>query len=156
MTTVDRTEVVERIKHAAKNTDTLIAKLDTLTNRIDTARVNQNEELVQYYENQFTEASVEFMDGVESILDDWYELRGETRPPADQEDISPETLEEIHNTVVSILQGLPVESIPGTSQTAERAPDISGARVSRVTGEERPVVRPQAKKGPKHKVDLTG
>lgn len=152
---MDKTDVIERIKHAAKSTDTLIAKLDTLTNRIDTARVNANEELVQYYENQFTEVSVEFMDGVESILDGWYELRGETRPPAEHEDLSPEALEEIHSAVVNILQGLPVEIAP-----AERAPepalDVSASRTSRVTGEERPVVRPQAKKGPKHKVDLTG
>ncbi len=152
---MDKTEVVERIKHAAKNTDTLIAKLDTLTNRIDTARVNQNEELVQYYENQFTEASVEFMDGVESILDGWYELRGETRPPAEQEDLTPEMLDKIHSTVVNILQGLPVEP-DSTAPTPGHTLDVSASRTSRVTGEERPIVRPEAKKGPKHKVDLTG
>lgn len=152
---MDKTEVVERIKHAAKNTDTLIAKLDTLTNRIDTARVNQNEELVQYYENQFTEASVEFMDGVESILDGWYELRGETRPPAEQEDLTPEMLDKIHSTVVNILQGLPVE-LTDAVRAPEHTLDVSASRTSRVTGEERPIVRPEAKKGPKHKVDLTG
>lgn len=149
---MEQTEVfdtVERIKYAAKNTDTLIAKLDALTSRIDAARGNQNEELARYYENQFTEASAEFMGGVESILDGWYELRGEVRPPAEQEDLSPEMLDEIHSTVVNILQGLPIRA-------AEPALDVSASRVSRVTGEERPIVRPQEKKGPKHKVDLTG
>ncbi|MDL2264560.1 hypothetical protein LJC31_07905 [Synergistaceae bacterium OttesenSCG-928-I11] len=58
--------------------------------------------------------------------------------------------------MVSILQGLPVESIAGTSQTTERAIAVSSSRMPRVTGEERSEVLPQAKKGPKHKVDLTG
>ncbi len=145
----NRNELVERIKSAAKNTDALIAKLDTLTNRIDTAKVNQNEELVKFYQNQFAEISIEFMDSVESILDGWYELRGETRPPAEQEDLTPEMLDEIHNTVVNILQGLPIESVMSAS-----AADT--AHTSLLTGAEQSAVVPQVSKGPKHKVDLTG
>jgi hypothetical protein len=146
VTGVENTNIIERIKHAARNTDALIAKLDTLTNRIDTARTNKNEELVQYYENQFTEVSVEFMDGVESILDSWYELRGETRPPAEMEELTPEALDEIHGTVVGILRGLPVDMAPKTSVvslTPERTVGVSSARAPR-------------EEGPRHKVDLTG
>lgn len=155
---MDKNEIVERIKHAAHNTDSLIAKLDTLTNRIDTAKTNQNEELVQYYENQFVEASVEFMDGVESIIDGWYELRGEERPPAESEALSPDVLDEIHELVVGIVQGLPVDYTKLTSAAAvseEKLTELE-SRVSRVTGEERPVVHTPTTKGPKHKVDLTG
>jgi hypothetical protein len=143
---VENTDIIKRIKHAARNTDALIAKLDTLTSRIDTARTNKNEELVQYYENQFTEVSVEFMDGVESILDGWYELRGEARPPAESEELTPEALEEIHGTVVSILQGLPVSLAPKepvVSLTPKQAVGISSTRAPRDGGS-------------RHKVDLTG
>jgi hypothetical protein len=101
---LDRTEIEDRIRHAARNTDSLIVKLDTLTSRIDTARMNENKELVEYYERQFAEASVEFMDGVETILDDWYALNGVTRPPVDQEILDSDTLDAIHSTVVDIVQ----------------------------------------------------
>jgi hypothetical protein len=135
-------EVGERIKHTAQNTDKLIARLDTLTNRIDTAKSNDNQDLVEYYERKFAEASVEFMDSVESILDDWYALKGEARPSAEKEYLSPETLNVIHDAVVSIVQGLPVV------MTNTSAPDceIDAARqidVPRQTG-------------PSHKLDVTG
>lgn len=138
-----KSEVEERIKLAAKNTDALITRLDTLTNRIDTAKANQNQELVEYYERQFAEVSVEFMDGVESILDDWYSLRGEARPSADVEQLSPEDLDEIHNTVVSIVQGLSV--LPRVAVRPEDTPLPPASK---------PV--PQSQTGPKHRVDITG
>jgi hypothetical protein len=126
----------ERIKRTALDTDRLIARLDTLTGRIDTARANDNAELAEYYEGQFAEASVEFMNGVESILDDWYALNGEVRPPAQMEYIAPETLDVIHDAVVSIVQGLPLE-LPEAPLPNH---DIDGANIGR----------------PGHKVDFTG
>jgi len=106
---LEHEQILDRIKTSATNTDKLIIRLDTLISRIDTAKSNENAELVEYYERQFAEVSVEFLDGVETILDDWYALRGEERPPAQDEYITPEMLESIHNTVVSIVQGLPVD-----------------------------------------------
>lgn len=100
----DNAQTEERIRLLAKNTDVLIARLDTLVNRIDTAKINENRDLVEYYERQFAEASVEFMNGVETILDEWYALKGVQRPPAEQERLEPDMLDEIHRTVVSIVQ----------------------------------------------------
>jgi hypothetical protein len=105
---MDNGRVEDRIRILAKNTDGLIARLETLTGRIDSAKANENQELIEYYERQFAEASVEFMNGVETILDEWYILKGQTRPPADQEVLEPDMLEEIHRTVVSIVQGAPI------------------------------------------------
>ena len=142
---MENEEIVERIRMSAANTDKLIIRLDTLANRIDTAKSNENAELVEYYERQFTEVSVEFLDGVESILDDWYALRGEERPPAQTEYISPEMLESIHATVTSIVQELPVDihaqaSAPASEQSAPE-PDKTETYTT---------------KPPRHKVDVTG
>ena len=100
----DNTRAEERIRLLAKNTDALIVKLDTLVNRIYTAKVNENRDLVEYYERQFAEASVEFMNGVETIQAEWYVLKGIQRPPPEQERLEPDMLYEIHRTVVSIVQ----------------------------------------------------
>ena len=142
---MEHEQIVERIRVSATNTDKLIIKLDTLSNRIDTAKTNENTELVEYYERQFAEASVEFLDGVECILDDWYTLKGEERPPAQNEYISPEMLDSIHDTVVSIVQGLPVD-IQGSIPTTE--PDLSSPEG------ETPEIYTSSP--PRHKVDLTG
>jgi hypothetical protein len=135
-------ELEERIKKTAQNTDKLIVRLDTLTNRIDTAKSNDNQDLAEYYERMFAEASVEFMDGVESILDDWYALKGEARPPADAEYLSPETLNTIHNAVVSIVQGLPVV-MPDPAAAARETDAAQEINTTRQTG-------------PSHKLDVTG
>lgn len=140
---MDTIQIEERIRNVAKDTDSLIVKLDTLVNRIDTARSNDNSELVEYYERQFAEASVEFMNGVETILDEWYALKGTKRPPADQEVMPPELLDEIHNTVVAIVQGAP-ESLARTDwrETAPlEAPEFD---------------RPNEKKRPGSRVDIKG
>ena len=136
-------QITERIKMSATNTDKLIIRLDNLIDRIDTAKSNENTELIEYYERQFAEASVEFLDGVESILDDWYALKGEERPPVQDENITPEMLDSIHDTVVAIVQGLPPDfrpqiSAPEPSLSEPEAPDI------------------YASEPPSHKVDLTG
>lgn len=138
-----KAEIEERIRLAAKNTDLLITKLDTLTGRIDTAKSNQNQELAEHYERQFAETSVEFMDGVECILDDWYSLNGETRPAVDLERLSPEVLDEIHSAVVGIVQGLQFSSETGPSLRAA----LAETALEDV---------PQRKAAPKQKVDLTG
>lgn len=102
-------EIEEKIRRTAKNTDEVIVKLDTLCARIDTAAANQNRDLVEYYQRAFAEASVEFIDGVEIILDAWYSLRGEKRPPANEENLSPSDLDSIHDAVVKIVQRVPYE-----------------------------------------------
>jgi hypothetical protein len=158
---VDRTEIEERIRHAAKNTDSLIVKLDTLTGRIDTARVNENKELVEYYERQFAEVSVEFMDGVETILDDWYALNGAPRPPADQEVLDGDMLNVIHNTVVDIVQGKPVTlrqpQYPVKASLPAGGGDLlPSAMLTEEPGEQIAVPHRTAKRGSGGKVDLTG
>jgi hypothetical protein len=144
----EQEKIEDRIRRTAVNTDHLIIKLDTLTNRIDTAKANENRELVDYYERQFAETSVEFLDSVETILDDWYALKGEARPPAQSEYIAPETLESIHETVVSIVQGLPaaMPEIPIAGHAAEasgKAGAIEGGAA-------------QGSSEPRHRVDVTG
>lgn len=142
--------VVERIKNTARNTDALIAKLDSLAGRVDAAKASGNEELAQYYEGQFTEVSVEFMDSVESILDCWYDMRGVQRPPAETEDLSPEDLDGIHGMVVDILHGLQPDLRKAEKQHAPAA-------VIEPSKEEHAHVPLRPKDtGPKHKVDLTG
>jgi len=142
---LEQEQIVERIRTSATNTDKLIIRLDTLINRIDTAKSNDNAELIEYYERQFAEVSVEFLDGVETILDDWYALRGEERPPAQDEHITPEMLDSIHNTVVSIVQGLPVDF---------NAPIPAPATEPGISESETPETYPDSV--PSHKLDVTG
>jgi hypothetical protein len=149
--TQEREKTEDRIKSVAINTDKLIVKLDTLTNRIDTARANENRELVEYYERQFAEASVEFLDGVESILDDWYVLKGETRPPARLEYITPETLDIIHNAVVSIVQGLPFE-MPEPLEPSQEIDAAQGLNILK-DGERQTA---GSSREDRHRVDVTG
>lgn len=138
--------VADRIRSTAKNTDALIARLDTLNSRINNAREGGNDELVKYYEDQFAEVSVEFMDGVETIIDSWYELRGESRPAAEDELLSPDDLDHVHEMVVNIVNGLP--------------PQPAAARVEVEPALLPPVDAPNdmhtVAKGPKHRVDITG
>ncbi|GHV53315.1 hypothetical protein FACS1894216_11080 [Synergistales bacterium] len=101
----DSPNIKNRIKATAQVTDKLIGRLDSLATRLDAAKKGDNQELAEYYERQFIDTSVEFMNGVETILDGWYELKGVPRPPADEEIISEDELDEIHGTVVSILHG---------------------------------------------------
>lgn len=146
---MEREAVIERIKSTARNTDALIAKLDTLTGRISSAKSSSNDELARYYEDQFTEVSIEFMDGVETIIDCWYEMKGMTRPQAEDELLTPETLEEIHNEVVSLLHG--VQYVPAE----DHAPNEHAAAVHQdaIPAQQLP---PRVAPGPSHKVDLTG
>jgi hypothetical protein len=143
----EQAKTEERIKQTAMNIDNLIVRLNTLTNRIDTANANKNAELTEYYERQFAEASVEFMDSVESILDDWYVLNGGTRPPARMENISPEMLENIHNAVVAIVQGLPFE-LPDPILPSHIIDEAQGVNVLQSAGENIGKQR--------NKVDFTG
>lgn len=149
---MDITTISDRIKTVAKNADGLIVRLDTLSNRIDTARINENSELVEYYENQFAEASAEFMDSVETILDGWYALHGEKRPLVGEEEITPEMIDEIHGTVVSIVQGLPVD-LPefGSVRNLEMA-----AEDKEGTESSPEVLLSGRKKTSRNRVDLTG
>jgi hypothetical protein len=145
---MEMAQTEERIRAIAKETDGLIVRLETLTSRIDTARANENKELVEYYERQFAEASVEFMNGVETILDEWYALKGATRPPAGEEIIGPELLDEIHNTVVAIVQGARVTS----ATTAQAATAIGAAPQQEAPG----LVPARGEGAPVHRVDIKG
>ena len=154
--------ISERIRNVAKSTDGLIAKLDTLTNRIDTARANENHDLVEYYENQFADASVEFMDNVETILDGWYALKGERRPSAEEETLTPEALDEIHSTVVGIVQGLAM-NLPEDARASDlrEKVDLSSEGIATLDAGIAPAApetppRPRRRKSPGNKVDLTG
>ena len=160
---MDKNSLEERIRSLAGSTDKMITKLDTLTNRIDTAKVNENQELVEYYERQFAEASVEFMNGVETILDDWYALKGVERPPAEEELLSPEMLDEIHSTVVGIVQGLSVASPEGSPLLRAGIEDMgkdlaamSDAQIEPAAPQANSPAAGRTKKGPDHKVDFTG
>jgi hypothetical protein len=133
-------DIEERIRTTARQTDVLIARLDTLSGRIETARENDNGELVAYYEEQFAEASAEFMEGVESILGDWYALQGKSRPPAEEENLTPEQLDEIHRKVVDIVQSVVAESSVPPQRAEPEAPPRRTAEGD----------------GPRHKVDVTG
>ena len=70
MSRIEMADVKDRIRRIAQNTDGLILRLDNLTNRIDVAKRNENSELVEYYERQFADVSLEFMEGVETMIDD--------------------------------------------------------------------------------------
>jgi hypothetical protein len=159
-------EIEERIRLTAQNTDKLIIKLDTLSDRMDMAKANENQELIEYYERKFAEASVEFMDGVETILDDWYELNGERRPDDGNEELAPDTLDEIHNTVVAIVQGLPLpkhlalkaDEFNLTAPGGERAPTLKTPKTSprpEPTADDSADVRPKRRHNV-NRVDLKG
>lgn len=151
---MDKSPVIERIKRIAQNTDALIAKFDSLLGRIENARNSGNSDLVNYYENQFTEVSVEFMDGVESIIDGWYELRGETRPAAEDEDLSLETLDDIHDVVVNIMHGQPFEL---TSHPRRDADPLQVVQVAPAPAPEEIAASVGAgSTAPRHKVDIKG
>ena len=150
---MDTAQIEARIRAIAKETDGLIVKLDTLTGRIDMAWANDNRKLAEYYERQLAEASVEFMNGVETILDEWYALKGTERPPADQEILPPEALDEIHKTVVAIVQGGSALS----AQASALAPRIESEK--RAAPAARDMKKPSGengKKDPGGKVDVRG
>lgn len=157
MTKVDKVGIEERIRVIAQNTDSLIARLDTLTNRIDTAKVNENQELVEYYEKEFAEAAVEFMDGIETIIDDWYRLRGEQRPTDTAEPLQPEMLDELHSTVVGIVQGLSVAYPEQAGRVTEKLGEFDARSGSGLEPEPSvQVAAPPGKKTRGGKVDFTG
>ena len=153
-------EITERVRRIAKSTDGLIVRLDTLSGRIDTANKNNNRELVEYYEREFTEASAEFMGGIETMIDDWYQLRGEKRPASAEEYISPEMLEEIHSAMVGIIHGTLPESAVAANQSIAPSLDLAGVGVDVAINAES--AKPsEGKKGspakkPGHRVDITG
>jgi hypothetical protein len=155
---MDTESVENRIRLLASSTDNLIARLETLSGRLDTARANENQELAEYYERQFAEASVEFMNGVETILDEWYELKGTKRPPSDVEVIEPEVLEEIHNTVVSIVQRLPLPAAAPlvVPQPAAASVEVAIAAPVEETMTQVPAGQPEKRPGSGGKVDVKG
>ena len=106
---MEQKQIEERVRRVAARTEKLITSLDTINNRIETAKLNDNADLVEYYEQEFNKTSVEFMTGVESLLDDWYSLQGRTRSRAAEEFLSEDDLEDIHSAVVRIVMGLSPE-----------------------------------------------
>lgn len=153
-------EIADRVRRIAKSTDGLIARLDTISGRIDIAAKNDNRELVDYYERQFAEVSAEFMGGIETMIDDWYQLKGEKRPVSTDEYLSPEMLDEIHRTMVSIVHGASPESVIQPRNAAAGLDLTTGAGVDiAINGEDiKPATHKKVASAGKqeNRVDLTG
>ena len=157
---MSKEEIADRVRRIAKSTDGLIARLDTLSNRIDTAAKNDNRELVEYYQKLFTEVSAEFMGGIETMIDDWYQLRGEKRPVSSEEYLSQEMLDEIHSAMVNLVHGASVESVvlnrlkpAAAAEQAAASVDIAinGDGLNQDLSPKAPSV-----KKPGNRVDITG
>ena len=96
------------MKRCSGATQSLITKLNTLADRIDIAKKNNNAELVAYYEEEFTKVSTEFMTGVEVVIDDWYALNGHKRVRMDNEPLGEATLNALSAKVAEITGAAPV------------------------------------------------
>lgn len=88
-------------------TQSLIIKLNTLADRIDIAKKNNNAELVAYYEEEFTKVSTEFMTGVEVVVDDWYALNGQKRVRMANEPLGESALNALSAKVAEITGNQP-------------------------------------------------
>ncbi|EHM10795.1 hypothetical protein TheveDRAFT_1677 [Thermanaerovibrio velox DSM 12556] len=105
----------ERIKRCAFNAERLVAVLSTLADRIDQARANGNQELLDHYTKEFQKASLKFMGNVEALLDDYYLIKGKRRSRIANEPLEPAELEEIYSSVKAMIDLLPPEPRPEDS-----------------------------------------
>ncbi len=145
---LERAQIEERIRLCSSNSNQLIIKLNTLAERIDIAKGNNNAELVAHYEEEFTKVSMEFMTGVETILDDWYALNGQTRSRMEDIPLTGDALQTLHAHILHIASGLPSSAVVATQQDAP-------AEVV-VPAENKPKSAPKGRADSKHKVDLRG
>ena len=144
---MERAQLEERIRLCSSNSDQLIIRLNTLAERIDTAKGNNNQELVAHYEAEFAKVSMEFMAGVETILDDWYALNGQQRSRMENIPLTGDALQTLHAHVLHIVSG-------ASASTAVATQHAVGADV--LPAENKPESAPKGRADSKHKVDIRG
>ena len=144
---MERAQLEERIRLCSSNSDQLIIRLNTLAERIDTAKGNNNQELVAHYEAEFAKVSMEFMAGVETILADWYALNGQQRSRMENIPLTGDALQTLHAHVLHIVSG------PSAS-TAVATQHAVGADV--LPAENKPESAPKGRADSRHKVDIRG
>lgn len=143
---MERAQIEERIRACSLNSDQLIVRLNTLADRIDIAKGNNNAELVAHYEEEFAKISMEFMAGVETILDDWYALNGQNRSRMEDIPLTGDALQTLHAHIRHIASGLPAPALTGQLPLAEVLPPIP----------DKPEPAPKKGADPRHKVDIRG
>ncbi|MCX7828774.1 MAG: hypothetical protein N2315_06145 [Thermanaerothrix sp.] len=119
----------ERIKRCAFNAERLVAVLSTLADRIDQAKANGNQELVDHYSREFQKASLKFMGNVEALLDDYYLIKGKRRSRIANEPLEPSELEEIYASVKAMIDLLPQKPAPEDSLEPPRKPSLPKGRL---------------------------
>ena len=144
---MERAQLEERIRLCSSNSDQLIIRLNTLAERIDTAKGNNNQELVAHYEAEFAKVSMEFMAGVETILDDWYALNGQQRSRMENIPLTGDALQTLHAHVLHIVSG-------ASASTAVATQHAVGADV--LPAENKPESAPKGRADSRHKVDIRG
>ena len=144
---MERAQLEERIRLCSSNSDQLIIRLNTLAERIDTAKGNNNQELVAHYEAEFAKVSMEFMAGVETILDDWYALNGQKRSRMEDIPLTGDALQTLHAHVLHIVSG-------PSAATAVATQHAVGADV--LPAENKPESAPKGRADSRHKVDIRG
>lgn len=144
---LERAQLEERIRLCSSNSDQLIIRLNTLADRIDTAKGNNNPELVAHYQEEFTKVSMEFMAGVETILDDWYALNGQKRSRMEDIPLTGDALQTLHAHVLHIVSGnsASIPLAPRSAEVEEAAP-----------AEDKPESTRKGRADSGHKVDLRG
>ena len=145
---MERAQLEERIRLCSSNSDQLIIRLNTLAERIDTAKGNNNQELVAHYEAEFAKVSMEFMAGVETILDDWYALNGQKRSRMEDIPLTGDALQNLHAHVLHIVSG------PSAATAVAPQHVLLGAEV--LPAENQPESPPKGRADSKHKVDIRG
>ncbi len=135
-----------RIRLCAQRADELIETLAVLADRADDAAGSGNKDVAAYYEEEFTKSSVEFMDGVETILDEWHALRGGNGTRDANRRLSPDEISDIDNVVES-LTGTP---FPTPKPQLTKTP---GAAITPQEPAPQPLHRPQKSR---HKLDVEG
>ena len=145
---MERAQLEERIRLCSSNSDQLIIRLNTLAERIDTAKGNNNPELVAHYEAEFAKVSMEFMAGVETILDDWYALNGQKRSRMEDIPLTGDALQTLHAHVLHIVSG------PSAATAVAPQHVLLGADV--LPAENKPESAPKGRADSRHKVDIRG
>ena len=120
---MEPTKTEDRIRRCAQSAERLVASLATLADRIDAARRNGNQELLQHYQKEFDQASLKFMGNVEAILDDYYVLKGRKRSRIANEPLDREELTRLQRTVQSLVIASP-EGRDGRPVLLEEEPEV--------------------------------
>ena len=145
---MEPTKTEDRIRRCAQSAERLVASLATLADRIDAARRNGNQELLQHYQKEFDQASLKFMGNVEAILDDYYVLKGKKRSRLANEPLDRDELVRLQRTVQTLVLSAPAAVPSGTL-------DVVAADTEEILREP-PFAPPLVKPGKGPKVDLRG